>query len=39
VFVNDGSKDKTLEVLQERKGKEEYISIYDCKKTEEKPKR
>jgi glycosyltransferase involved in cell wall biosynthesis len=26
-FVNDGSKDKTLEVLQElRKGKEEYIS-------------
>jgi glycosyltransferase involved in cell wall biosynthesis len=30
-FVNDGSKDKTLEVLQElRKGKEEYISIYDC---------
>ena len=32
-FVNDGSKDKTLEVLQElRKGKEDYISIYDCEK-------
>ncbi|MBP6754724.1 MAG: glycosyltransferase [Bacteroidia bacterium] len=32
-FVNDGSQDKTLEVLQElRKGKEDYISIYDCKK-------
>jgi glycosyltransferase involved in cell wall biosynthesis len=30
-FVNDGSKDKTLEVLQElREGKEDYISIYDC---------
>ncbi|CAN1548400.1 CitB Response regulator containing a CheY-like receiver domain and an HTH DNA-binding domain [Flavobacteriaceae bacterium] len=30
-FVNDGSKDKTLEVLQElRQGKEDYISIYDC---------
>jgi DNA-binding response OmpR family regulator len=32
-FVNDGSKDKTLEVLaQLRKGKEDYISIYDCEK-------
>jgi len=32
-FVNDGSKDKTLEVLKEfQQGKEGYISIYDCKK-------
>jgi len=32
-FVNDGSKDNTLEVLQElRKGNEDYISIYDCEK-------
>ena len=32
-FVNDGSKDKTLEVLKELcKGKEEYISVYDCEK-------
>jgi CheY-like chemotaxis protein len=32
-FVNDGSKDKTLEVLQELKnGNEGRISIYDCKK-------
>jgi CheY-like chemotaxis protein len=32
-FVNDGSKDNTLEVLQEiRKGNETYISIYDCEK-------
>jgi len=32
-FVNDGSKDNTLGVLQElRKGNEDRISIYDCKK-------
>jgi len=32
-FVNDGSKDNTLVVLQElRKGNEERISIYDCEK-------
>lgn len=31
-FVNDGSKDNTLAVLEElRKGNEDYISIYDCK--------
>ncbi len=31
-FVNDGSKDNTLAVLQElRKGREDYISIVDCK--------
>ena len=31
--VNDGSKDNTLAVLEElRKGKEDYISIYDCEK-------
>lgn len=30
-FVNDGSKDNTLEVLQEiSKGREDYISVYDC---------
>lgn len=30
-FVNDGSTDNTLELLQElRKGNEEHISIYDC---------
>ena len=30
-FVNDGSKDNTLAVLNElTKGKEEYISVYDC---------
>jgi CheY-like chemotaxis protein len=32
-FVNDGSKDNTLAVLHElTKGKEEYISVYDCEK-------
>lgn len=32
-FVNDGSKDRTLEVLHElSKGKEDYISVYDCEK-------
>lgn len=32
-FVNDGSTDKTLEVLEElRKGNEDHISIYDCEK-------
>lgn len=32
-FVNDGSTDKTLEVLKKlAKGKEEYISVYDCPK-------
>jgi len=32
-FVNDGSTDKTLEVLEElRKGNEDTISIYDCEK-------
>lgn len=32
-FVNDGSKDNTLAVLEElRKGKEDYISIYNCEK-------
>lgn len=30
-FVNDGSKDNTLGVLENlRKGREDYISIYDC---------
>ncbi len=30
-FVNDGSTDRTLEVLKElKKGREEYISVYDC---------
>jgi len=30
-FVNDGSKDNTLGVLKElSKGREEYISVYDC---------
>ncbi|MBU2945116.1 response regulator [Zobellia uliginosa] len=32
-FVNDGSTDKTLEVLHElRKGNESNISVYDCEK-------
>ena len=32
-FVNDGSKDRTLEVLHElSKGREDYISVYDCEK-------
>jgi len=32
-FVNDGSKDKTLEVLnQVKKGREDYITVYDCEK-------
>ncbi len=30
-FVNDGSKDNTLNVLKElSKGREDYISVYDC---------
>ena len=32
-FVNDGSKDKTLEVLKKlQKGREEFITVYDCEK-------
>ena len=32
-FVNDGSKDKTLEVLHKlRKGREDFITVYDCEK-------
>ena len=32
-FVNDGSTDKTLEVLNKlSKGREDYISVYDCQK-------
>ncbi|QVY66638.1 response regulator [Polaribacter sp. Q13] len=32
-FVNDGSKDKTLEVLNTlRKGREDFITVYDCEK-------
>ena len=32
-FVNDGSKDKTLEVLKKlQKGREEFVTIYDCEK-------
>ncbi|WP_299682882.1 response regulator [uncultured Tenacibaculum sp.] len=32
-FVNDGSTDKTLEVLNKlSKGREDYISVYDCEK-------
>jgi CheY-like chemotaxis protein len=31
-FVNDGSKDNTLQVLNElRKGREDFITVYDCK--------
>jgi len=32
-FVNDGSKDKTLEILYKlRKGREDFITVYDCEK-------
>jgi CheY-like chemotaxis protein len=32
-FVNDGSKDKTLKILKElQKGKEDFITVYDCEK-------
>jgi CheY-like chemotaxis protein len=32
-FVNDGSKDNTLEVLQNlQKGRENYITVYNCEK-------
>lgn len=32
-FVNDGSTDNTMQVLQNlRKGREEYVSIYNCPK-------
>lgn len=32
-FVNDGSKDKTLEVLHHlQKGREDFITVYDCDK-------
>ncbi len=32
-FVNDGSKDNTLEVLHNlRNGREDYITVYDCEK-------
>lgn len=32
-FVNDGSKDNTLEVLNNiRKGREDYITVYDCER-------
>ncbi|QNM86894.1 response regulator [Polaribacter pectinis] len=32
-FVNDGSKDKTLDVLNDlRKGREDFITVYDCEK-------
>ena len=32
-FVNDGSKDNTLEVLNEMaKGREDYVTVYDCAK-------
>ncbi|WP_298520825.1 response regulator [uncultured Kordia sp.] len=32
-FVNDGSKDATLEVLHDlQKGREDFITVYDCEK-------
>ncbi|NNK60423.1 MAG: response regulator [Flavobacteriaceae bacterium] len=32
-FVNDGSKDNTLQILRNlQKGREDYITVYDCKK-------
>ncbi len=32
-FVNDGSKDRTLDVLYDlQKGREDYITVYNCKK-------
>jgi CheY-like chemotaxis protein len=32
-FVNDGSTDKTLKILKElQKGREDFITVYDCKK-------
>ncbi|MFD2916565.1 response regulator [Psychroserpens luteus] len=32
-FVNDGSKDKTLKVLNAlKKGREDFITVYDCEK-------
>ena len=32
-FVNDGSKDNTLQVLKDlQKGREDYITVYDCEK-------
>jgi CheY-like chemotaxis protein len=32
-FVNDGSKDKTFDVLKDlQKGREDYITVYDCEK-------
>ncbi|KAA5822324.1 response regulator [Algibacter amylolyticus] len=32
-FVNDGSTDRTLEVLKElQKGREDFITVYNCKK-------
>ena len=34
-FVNDGSTDNTIDVLHKiRKGKEKFISVYDCKKNQ-----
>ncbi|NNL16340.1 MAG: response regulator [Flavobacteriaceae bacterium] len=32
-FVNDGSKDNTLQVLKDlQKGREDYITVYDCER-------